>query len=87
MVCVTANYTKEADGHIAFNNTAHNCKTNVTQSIFGDVERNDDKLTTDAKFAVKYSTLDPRTNYDVVMTDYQTALVLLPTAPNCIFGA
>ncbi len=54
MVCVTANYTKEADGHIAFNNTAHNCKTNETESIFGDVERSDGKLATDAKFAVRW---------------------------------
>jgi lipocalin len=55
LVCVTANYTKQPDGHFTFNNTAHNCKTNRTQSVAGDIERRDEKLSSVAKFAVRFS--------------------------------
>jgi len=73
LVCVTANYTKKTNGHVLVDNSGYNCKTKKDSKQLGDGKFRG--KATEAKLGVKFFWWQPRGNYDVVMTDYENALV------------
>jgi len=73
LVCVTANYTVQTNGHAQIENSGYNCKTKKDESQKGDAKFRGKK--TVGKLGVKFAWWQLRANYDVVMTDYTTALV------------